>query len=220
MALSIVQDIVSIPVQFPDDSTDQRSKDIQPKFHHGLLQKHKKKKRKKKKLGCRISLVNRFRNAAGDGGVEKPEGRFFFYPLINYYDTDINIFNGGGSGGIIDPCSSLIGAGAGAISGTQPGSTPVTDNTDEDYDYSDGGDSDNSNNKPGSQAVGGGASNLLSTGASTLGSAITNAPGAVSNVLSSISNGIRPFFQSPNRYFDYYVVRPFNRSITQLVSWI
>ncbi|XP_073985699.1 uncharacterized protein isoform X2 [Rhodnius prolixus] len=234
LATSLLTELSSSPIQFPDDSTPGKS--VEPylqgtgeaKFHFTSSHKHKKKKRKRKK-GCLFAL-----HRGREAGRTNPEGRFFFVPLINYYDTDIYVFNGltGGGGkpggGSVDPCSSLV-SGAGSVvstggsvisglggllpagSGSRPPSpapgggttTPSGgdggDNTDEDYDYSDGGDSDsNSSDTP---------------------TFFSNAPAPLTNVFSSITNGIRPLFDRPNRYFDYYVVRPFNRSVSQLFRW-
>ncbi|XP_014293768.1 uncharacterized protein [Halyomorpha halys] len=101
----LTTEIIGSPFKFPEENKESRSLQTQPngeseaRFHH----------HKKKKIGCHGH--NRFKRQS-----PQSEGRFFF-PILNYYDTDIIVSNGYGDG---TGCGSIGGIEKPSILGGKP----------------------------------------------------------------------------------------------------
>lgn len=106
LLLEVINISTASPVSFPterpeskDEAVDGRSlqtpDDGDPDGRSYVLHQLKKKK-KRQKINCLLALQqysNRYRRAAPANQDE--QGRTFFWGGLNYYNTDIHVYNGG-----------------------------------------------------------------------------------------------------------------------------
>lgn len=95
-------EVISSPISFPtegpqntdvDDRASEQD-DAEGRFNHA--HHREKKKRKRQRLACLVALQqqnNRYRREAAKG-----DGRTLFWGGLNYYNTDIHVYNGGYGG--------------------------------------------------------------------------------------------------------------------------